>query len=49
MPRCIIKVVKKQKPFTEPHAKSPAPDLGSKNTAGFKTCFLCNNIFGILV
>ena len=43
MPRCIFKVVKKQKPFTEPHADSLEPDLGSKTT------FLCNNSFGILV
>ena len=49
MPRCIFKVLKKQKPFTELHAKSLEPDLGSKTTAGFKTWFLCNNSFGILV
>ena len=49
MPRSIFKVVKKQKPFTEPHAKSLEPALGSKTKAGFKTWFLCNNSFGILV
>ena len=49
MPRCIFKVVKKQKPFTEPHADSLEPDLGSKATSRFKTWFLCNNSFGILV
>ena len=49
MPRCIFKVVKKQKPFTEPHADSLEPDLGSKTTSRFKTWFLCNNSFGILL
>ena len=47
MPRCIFKVAKKQKPFTEPHAKSVEPDLGSKITAGIKTWFLYNNSFGM--
>ena len=36
----LFKLVKKQKPFTEPHAKSLEPDLGSKTTSGFKTWFL---------
>ena len=49
MPRCIFKLVKKQKHFTEPHAKSLEPDLGSKTTAGIKAWFLHNNSFDILV
>ena len=49
MPGWIFKVVKKQKSFTEPHAKSLEPDLGSKTTTGFKTWFLCKNSFGILI
>ena len=46
MPRCIFKVVKKQKPFAEPHAKSLEQDLGSKTTIQIKMWFLCNNSFG---
>ena len=48
MPRCIFEVVKKQKPFTEPHAKSLKPDIGFRTTARFKMWFVCDNSFGIL-
>ena len=37
MPRCIFKVVKKQKAFIEQHAKCLEPDLGSRTTGRFKT------------